>query len=146
MSEERLRLMGRLETEKLKAEELKLKMSGLIKSIRNLLDGYMPLELLECQVAAQQAMELAVPRHFPGSSLHYKPNSQASPWPRRPRQRIWPHQLWLLKALRGHDECLLQAIASRPFFCTKASSLREGPRGCFSPLSHWLTSPTVTFR
>ena len=60
MSEERLRLMGRLEGEKLKAEELRLKISGLVRSIRSLLDSYAPIELLECRMAAQQAMELAV--------------------------------------------------------------------------------------
>jgi hypothetical protein len=60
MSEERLKLMGRLESEKLKAEEYRLKMRGLISSVRNLLDGYAPLDLLECRVAAQQAMELAI--------------------------------------------------------------------------------------
>ncbi len=29
---------------------------------------------------------------------------------------------------------------------TSDSSLREGPCGCFSPSSHWLTRPVVTFR
>jgi hypothetical protein len=84
MSEERLRLMGRLETEKLKAEELKLKMSGLVKSIRSLLDSYSPLELLECQVAAQQAMELAVTRHFPARRFTINPIHK----PRRGREGL----------------------------------------------------------
>lgn len=84
MSEERLKLMGRLETEKLKAEELKLKMSGLVKSIRSLLDNYAPLELLECQVAAQQAMELAVPRHFPARRFTINPIHK----PRRGREGL----------------------------------------------------------
>ncbi len=38
------------------------------------------------------------------------------------------------------------AMASRPFLRTSAKSLRDGPRGCLSPRSHWLTNPTVTLR
>jgi hypothetical protein len=33
-----------------------------------------------------------------------------------------------------------------PFLATSVSSLSEAPRGCFSPRSHWLTSPVVTLR
>ncbi len=48
------------------------------------------------------------------------------------------------------DACVhmaaFQAIASKPFLRTSANSLSEGPRGCFSPRSHWLTNPVVTFK
>ena len=38
------------------------------------------------------------------------------------------------------------ATACNPFLATNESSLSEAPRGCFSPRSHWLTSPVVTLR
>jgi hypothetical protein len=39
-----------------------------------------------------------------------------------------------------------QAIATRPFRSTRLSNLREAPAGRFSPRSHWLIRPAVTFR
>ncbi len=41
---------------------------------------------------------------------------------------------------------ILYATAARPFLATSVSSLSEGPRGRFSPRSHWLTRPVVTLR
>src|ERR1035437_6854479 len=38
------------------------------------------------------------------------------------------------------------ATAWSPFLATRVRSFREAPCGCFSPRSHWLTSPVVTFR
>ena len=38
------------------------------------------------------------------------------------------------------------ATAARPFFATRVRSFREAPRGRFSPCSHRLTRPAVTFR
>ena len=40
----------------------------------------------------------------------------------------------------------VQATASSPFLATRARSFSEVPRGCFSPRSHWLMIPVVTFR
>ena len=45
---------------------------------------------------------------------------------------------------RRADAC--QATAPRPFFATSVRSFRDAPRGRFSPRSHWLTRPVVTFR
>ena len=59
MSDERLRAMGHLEERRLKAADTRLKMAGLRDSIRMQLDPYKPIEALNCQVAAQQALELA---------------------------------------------------------------------------------------
>ena len=39
-----------------------------------------------------------------------------------------------------------QATACSPFLATRARSFREAPCGRFSPRSHWLTRPVVTFR
>ena len=39
-----------------------------------------------------------------------------------------------------------QATALNPFLSTSVSSFNEAPRGRFSPRSHWLTRPVVTFR
>lgn len=49
-------------------------------------------------------------------------------------------------SLRSKDGDAGHAIASSPFFCTKASSFNDGPCGCFSPRSHLLTNPVVTLR
>jgi hypothetical protein len=59
MSSERLQLLGRLEEQTLKARKTKLKLAGLVHSLRQLLDGYAPVEILEGEVIAQQAVELA---------------------------------------------------------------------------------------
>ena len=40
----------------------------------------------------------------------------------------------------------IQVIDVRPFFSTSVSSFSEALRGRFSPRSHWLTRPLVTFR
>ena len=37
-------------------------------------------------------------------------------------------------------------IAASPLCFTMLSSLREGPAGCFTPRSHWLTRLIVTLR
>ena len=39
-----------------------------------------------------------------------------------------------------------QAMAAMPFLAARVSSLAAGPRGCFSPRSHLLTTPVVTFK
>jgi len=39
-----------------------------------------------------------------------------------------------------------QAIASSPWMDTSVSSFAAGPLGIFSPRSHLLTTPTVTFK
>lgn len=44
------------------------------------------------------------------------------------------------------DRLCTHAIASSPFFCASASSLSAGPCGFFSPRSHLLTRPGVTFK
>jgi hypothetical protein len=59
MSSERLQLLGRLEEQALKAKQTKLKLAGLVHSLRQLLDSYAPVEVLEGEVIAQQAVELA---------------------------------------------------------------------------------------
>ena len=40
----------------------------------------------------------------------------------------------------------IHVIDVRPFFSTNVSSFSEAPRERFSPRSHWLTRPVVTFR
>lgn len=56
---ERLKFMGRLEEQKNRARELELKLDGLRSSIRDLLDPFEEVELLRCEVAAAQAVEMA---------------------------------------------------------------------------------------
>src|SRR5579884_2604926 len=40
----------------------------------------------------------------------------------------------------------IYATDSRPFLSTNVSIFSDGPRGCFSPRSHWLTKFGVTLR
>lgn len=56
---ERLKQEGRLLENEEKERALELKIKGLINSIRNHLDPFEPLEMLKCDVAAAQAVELA---------------------------------------------------------------------------------------
>jgi hypothetical protein len=39
-----------------------------------------------------------------------------------------------------------QATACNPFRATRVSNFNAAPLGCFSPRSHWRTSPVVTFK
>jgi len=59
MSEERLRLMGRLEEKRMKAREIRMKMDGLRDALRLKLDKYEPLERLSCSQIAQMAVDMA---------------------------------------------------------------------------------------
>jgi len=56
---ERLKYEGRLGVEKRKVKALELKMQGLRDSIRNILDPFEKLELIETDVAASQCVELS---------------------------------------------------------------------------------------
>jgi hypothetical protein len=56
---ERLKNMGRLEEKRLHSEELKLKLRGLIESLREHIDPFETLENLDTDLIASQALELA---------------------------------------------------------------------------------------
>jgi len=56
---ERLKHLGRLEEQKLRAEELRIKMRGLIESQREHLDPFEKHENLDTEIIASQALELA---------------------------------------------------------------------------------------
>jgi hypothetical protein len=55
---ERLKHLGRLEESKLRAEELRLRMRGLIESLREHIDPFERYEELDTELIASQAMEL----------------------------------------------------------------------------------------
>jgi len=57
---ERLQHMGRLREKELELRRLKLKAEGLRDGIRSLLDPFEKIEQLRADVAAEQAMELAL--------------------------------------------------------------------------------------
>lgn len=59
---ERLKFKGRLAEKELELERLKLKITGLVKSIRDTLDPFEAIEDLKTDEAAQQAVELAQAR------------------------------------------------------------------------------------
>lgn len=50
---------GRLRQKELEARQVKLRMEGLVSSIRDLLDPFEEIEALRADVAAGQAVELA---------------------------------------------------------------------------------------
>ncbi len=98
---------------------------------------------------------LAAATNFPGLREVRKGAIEVLPAP----NRAWPFGPGLLRFHR----CLMtvkstrqrlglgptnkiHATACRPFLATRVSSLRDAPRGCFSPRSHWLTRPVVTLR
>jgi hypothetical protein len=58
-SEERLKLLGRLEETKMKAQQTKLQMVGLRDSVRGMLDKYEPIEVIHARAAAELAVQLA---------------------------------------------------------------------------------------
>jgi hypothetical protein len=55
---ERLKHLGRLGEQKLRAEELRIKMRGIIESLREHLDPFERHEDLDTELIASQAMEL----------------------------------------------------------------------------------------
>jgi hypothetical protein len=56
---ERLKQEGRLLENEEKERALELKIKGLINSIRDLLDPFEKLEVLKCDIAVEQTIELA---------------------------------------------------------------------------------------
>lgn len=56
---ERLKFMGRLEEKNLQVKNLKLKIEGLVKSMREHLDPTEPVEDLRLDLVSQQALEAA---------------------------------------------------------------------------------------
>lgn len=56
---ERLKHLGRLEERKLRAEELRIRMRGLIESQREHLDPFEKYEDLDTELIASQSLELA---------------------------------------------------------------------------------------
>ena len=56
---ERLKHLGRLEERKLRAEELRIKMRGLVESQREHLDPFEEYENLDTELIASQSLELA---------------------------------------------------------------------------------------
>lgn len=57
---ERLSYMGRLREKELEQRRLVLKAEGLRDSIRTILDPFEKIEIIRADVAAEQAMELAM--------------------------------------------------------------------------------------
>jgi len=56
---ERLKQMGRLEEKKLQVREKEIKMRGLVESLREHLDPFERHDVLDTELIASQAMELA---------------------------------------------------------------------------------------
>lgn len=56
---ERLKFQGRLAEKKLEEKKLRLRLDGLRNSIRELLDPFEDVAELNCEVMAEQALEMA---------------------------------------------------------------------------------------
>lgn len=59
MSEERLKFEGRMAIHDMNRRKLELKIKGLVGSIRDILDPFAPVDDINAEMAAQQAVELA---------------------------------------------------------------------------------------
>ena len=59
MSEEHVKFEGRLALNRKRRSEVQLRMQGLVKSLRDLLDPTRPVERLETELIAAQAVDLA---------------------------------------------------------------------------------------
>lgn len=66
MGEEHIKYEGRLALNRQERVKLSLKMQGLVRSLRDLLDPTRPVERLETELIAQQSLELA------SSQIDYK--------------------------------------------------------------------------
>jgi len=56
---ERLKFQGRLAEKKMEAKKLELRIKGLREALRNLLDPFEEIAALDCEVVAEQAVEMA---------------------------------------------------------------------------------------
>ena len=59
MSEERVKFEGRLALNRRERTETQLRLQGLVRSLRDLLDPILPVERLESELIAAQALDLA---------------------------------------------------------------------------------------
>jgi hypothetical protein len=59
MSDERVKFEGRLAVNRRERGETQLRMQGLVRSLRDLLDPILPVERLETELIAAQALDLA---------------------------------------------------------------------------------------
>ena len=59
MSEERVKFEGRLALNRRERTETQLRLQGLVRSLRDLLDPILPVERLEGEMIAAQALDLA---------------------------------------------------------------------------------------
>lgn len=59
MSEEQIKFEGRLAVNRRRRSEVQLRLQGLVKSLRDLLDPTVPVERLEAEMIAAQAVDLA---------------------------------------------------------------------------------------
>jgi len=59
MSEEQVKFQGRLALNRKQRMEIQLRMQGLVRSLRDLLDPTRPVERLETEMIAAQAVDLA---------------------------------------------------------------------------------------
>jgi hypothetical protein len=59
MGDERVKFEGRLALNRRERSETQLRMQGLVRSLRDLLDPILPVERLETELIAAQALDLA---------------------------------------------------------------------------------------
>ena len=59
MSEERVKFEGRLAVNRQERTKTQLRLQGMVRSLRDLLDPILPVERLESELIAAQAMDLA---------------------------------------------------------------------------------------
>jgi hypothetical protein len=59
MAEERVKFEGRLAVNRRERSETQLRMQGLVRSLRDLLDPILPVERLETELIAAQSLDLA---------------------------------------------------------------------------------------
>jgi len=59
MSDERVKFEGRLAVNRRERGETQLRLQGLLRSLRDLLDPILPVERLETEMIAAQAVDLA---------------------------------------------------------------------------------------
>jgi len=73
------------------------------------------------------------------------PRAKSAAKPRHEKKKVNRGE-WCSPIRRGCRTPHSYAIASNPRFRTITRSLRDAPAGCFSPRSHWLTTPGETLR
>ena len=59
MADERVKFEGRLAVNRRERSETQLRMQGLVRSLRDLLEPILPVELLETELIAAQSLDLA---------------------------------------------------------------------------------------